>query len=136
MPMKLAAATLSYMAQGIINACDAGSGPGSIAFYTGTQPANPGVAVGAQVLLGTTTLADPCATESGGVVTFNPITMDTAADATGTATWARMRDSDGVAVADFDVGNEASSAALKINTTSIVAGGPILITSLTITVGA
>jgi hypothetical protein len=136
MAIKLAAATLSYMAQGIINATDAGTGPGTIAFYGGAQPPGPGTAVGAQPLLGTVTLSDPCATESGGVVTFSPITMDSEADATGTATWARMLDSNGLAVADYDVGNEASAAALKLNTTSIVIGGPILITSLSITIGA
>jgi hypothetical protein len=65
------------------------------------------------------------------VLTFSAITQDTSADATGTATWARIADSTGATVFDCDVGT--SGATLNLNTTSIVAGGPIQVSSFTLT---
>ena len=44
-----------------------------------------------------------------------------------------MADNSGDAVADFDVTNNAGSGAIKLNTTTIVAGGPIAMTSFAIT---
>lgn len=111
---------------------DAGSGPGTCKFYTATQATNANTALGAQVLLGTLTFSDPsAAAASGGVLTFNALTQDSAADATGTATWARIQDSDGNVVFDCDVGT--SGATINLNTTSIVVGGPIVISSFTLT---
>lgn len=118
----------------IRTAIDAGSGAGTIKIYTGAIPTYPSDAIGSQVLLGTLTFSDPCGSESGGVFTASAITQDSAADATGTATWARIADSAGVTVCDVDVGTVGSGASLQMNTTSIVIGGPILITSFTITV--
>jgi hypothetical protein len=66
------------------------------------------------------------------VATFNAIAQDSAADATGTAAFFRIFQSDGTtAVIDGDVGTTGSD--LNLNTTSIVAGGPIQITSMTLT---
>jgi hypothetical protein len=116
----------------IKTAIDAGSGAGTIKIYTGTQPTNANTALGAQVLLGTLTFTDPSAgAASAGVLTFSTITQDTAADATGTATWARIQDSAGNVVFDCDVGT--SGATINLNTTSIVVGGPIQISSFTLT---
>lgn len=133
--IKLAVAVRQDMAQAIIDKIDAGAGAATLKFYTATQPAGPDTAISSQTLLGTLTCSDPSATKSAGVITFEAITQDSAADATDTATWARLADSTGAAVADFDVTNEAGSGAIKLNTTSIVSGGPILMNSLTITIG-
>lgn len=135
MIVRLDAATLSMMAQAIIASFDAGTGPATLVFYTGPQPSSVSVAVTSQTLLGTLTFSDPCGTELNGTITFNPIAQDNAADAAGIAVWARVYDSDGVARADFDVGDEASEAVIKMNTTTVVEGGPILISSFTLTVG-
>lgn len=103
-----------------------------IEFYDGTQPAGPGTAVSTQTKLGTLTGGSPFAgATSSGVITANAITQDSAADATGTATWARIKTSGGTAVLDLSVGT--SNADIIMNTTAIVAGGPILVNSLTIT---
>lgn len=111
---------------------DAGSGPGKIKLYSGTQPANGDAALSGNTLLGTLTLSDPSApAASGGVLTFSAITQDSAADATATATWARFTDSADVSVLDVDAGT--SGTTLILNTASIVAGGPISITSATLT---
>ncbi|MBK7424553.1 MAG: hypothetical protein IPJ48_16540 [Propionivibrio sp.] len=65
---------------------------------------------------------------------MSAITQDTAADATGTATWARIADSTGATVCDVDVTATGGGGTLQFNTTSFVIGGPILISSFTITV--
>lgn len=131
----ISAAVRTAMVQQIQVALDAGSGPGTIKIYTGTQPAGPGTAVGAQVLLGTLTLSDPSfPAGSTGVITASAITSDTTADATGTATWFRALDSNAVAVIDGSVGT--SAADMILDSVSIVAGGTIALTSWTITMPA
>lgn len=112
------------------------AGPCTLKFYDGARPAGgPSVAVTTQVLLGTLTCSDPIGSTAAGVLTFGAVTQDNAADASGTASWARLFDADGVARADFDVTDTAGSGAVKINTVNIVAGGPILLNTLTITMG-
>jgi hypothetical protein len=133
MQVKLSTAARQAMAEAIIAQIDADSGAGSLKFYTGTQPAGPGTAITDQLLLGTLVLDDPAATATAGVITFEPITQDAAADDDGTCTWARLLDNSGDAVADFDVTNNAGSGAIKLNTVAIVEGGPIVMTSFTIT---
>jgi hypothetical protein len=101
---------------------------------TGGIPANANAALGSQVLLGTLTFsATPFPAASAGTLTANPITQDSAADATGTAAFFRILNNAGtVTYAQGTVGT--SGADLNLNTTSIVAGGPISVTSLTISI--
>ena len=69
---------------------------------------------------------------SGGVLTLNAITQDSAADATGTATHFRLFKSDGTTVVlDGDVGTSGSDC--NINTTSIVSGAIVAVTSFVLT---
>ncbi len=123
------------LGQKIIDACDAGTGSCKFKFYDGSIPADGDTAIGSQTLLGTLTASDPVATVTGGVVTFAAITQDSAADATGTASFAAVTDSDDVLVCYLDVTNEAGTGAIKINTVSIYAGGPIQMNSFAITMG-
>ena len=118
----------------IKTAIDAGSGAGTIKIYTGTQPTSPADAITTQTLLGTLTFSDPCGTSASGTLTMSAITQDSAADATGTATWARIADSTGATVCDVDVTATGGGGTLQFNTTSFVIGGPILISAFTITV--
>lgn len=131
--IKLTTAVRNAMGDAILAALNAGSGPATLDVYTGTQPAGPATAVTDQVLLGTLTFSDPAGSTSSGVITFGTITQDTAADATGTAAWVRLRDSTGAAVMDGDATVTAGTGLLKLNTLSIVAGGPIQVTSGTLT---
>lgn len=105
----------------------------TIKFYTGTQPAGPATAIGAQVLLGTLTGGTPFGTVTNGVLTAGAVTQDSAADNTGTATWARLANSGGTAQIDCSVGT--TDADIILNTTAIVTGGPITMSSLVITLG-
>lgn len=119
----------------VLTALDIG-GTGSratIKVYTGSIPATPETNVTSQTLLGTLTCNYPMASESSGLLTWGTITQDSAADATGTANWARMSTGGGVACVDLDVTATGAGGALQMNTTSIVAGGPISITALTLT---
>ena len=134
----MAIITLSTVAAGdvltsINDNLNLGSGAGTIKLYTGTKPADPDTAIGSQVLLGTLTLSDPAGTVSGRTLTFGAVTMDSAADATGTATWARLADSAGVAVIDIDITTTGGGGFGQMNTTSIVIGGPITAPSVVIT---
>lgn len=118
------------------DALDAGSGAASAKFYAGTQPAAGG-ALSGNTLLGTTPLSDPCGSITGRTLTITAPTADSAADADGTATFVRFTDSTGAFVMDIPVMSAAAWAALSsdqkaaqglvvtLNTTSIVAGGPI-----------
>lgn len=122
------------MCDALVDLLDVG-GAGSLKIYTGTQPAGPGTAVGAQVLLGTLTLSNPAfGTASSGVATASAITSDTTADASGTATWFRAANGSGTAVIDGSVGT--SAADLILDSVSIVANGTIAVTSWTITMPA
>lgn len=126
---------LTTIAQTIINGIDAGPSAGTLDVYAGTMPASPAVALTDQVLLGSLTLSDPCASYANKVITFGTIAQDAAANASGTAAFAILRTSAGAARVILDCGNNASTAAVKFNTVSIVEGGPIQVSSLTITLG-
>lgn len=109
----------------------AGNGA-KLRIYSGSRPATGGTAT---TLLAELTCGTPFASASAsGVLTLSTITNDASADATGTATWFRIVKSDGTThVMDGNVGTSGSD--LNLNTTSIVAGGPVAVSSFTITDG-
>lgn len=121
----------------IKSAIDSGTSGGTIKIYSGSIPANPTVAPtpGLQNILGTLTFAHPsCGTVSAGVLTMDPITQDSSADDNGTAGWARIANSAGVTVMDVNVSVQGGSGAIQLNTTNIVAGGPIIVNGFQINV--
>lgn len=127
--IKMLAATRNALGDALISAIGSAA---TLKIYDGSQPAGPATAISSQVLLGTLTCASPFApSTSGGVVTAGTITQDSAADATSTATWFRLATSGGTAIMDGTVGT--SGADLNLNTTSIVTGGPISVSSLVLT---
>lgn len=116
----------------LVAAMNAGAGPATLKLYSGVQPANANAALAGNTLLATLTFSDPSAPgAANGVVQFDAITEDSAADATATATFGRIQDSDGNVVFDGDVGT--ANAMIVLNTASIVTGGPVRISSFTIT---
>lgn len=118
----------------VIDLIDAGAGAGTIKIYSGTQPATGDDAI-TGTLLATLTFSDPAFGAATGtteaVATASTITDDSSADATGTATHARIADSTGNTVFDCDVGT--SGATINLNSTSITSGGTVSITSFTVT---
>lgn len=134
---RLAVLTRNALADQFKTRIDLGAGAGTIKIYTGTQPATGDTALSGNTLLGTLTCTDPSAAgASSGVLTLSAITQDSSADNSGTATWARVQDSDGNNVVDVDVTATGGGGSLQLNTTTIAAGGPIGITAFTITVPA
>lgn len=106
---------------------------GFIELYTGTQPANANAVLSGNTLLATLTFGNPAfGAAAASVITANAIASGTAV-ATGTATFARLYKSDGTTVVmDVTVGTAGSG--INLNTTSIVTGGLVSITSFTHTV--
>src|SRR5947208_6344158 len=114
------------MADVIGNAADTGF----LRIYDGTQPANADTAVTGQVLLAELLFgADAFAPAAAGVATANPLTADSSANATGTASWFRCLKSDGT-TALFDGSVGASGADLNLNTTAIQVGAQVSVTAL------
>jgi hypothetical protein len=102
---------------------------GLLRIYDGTRPASGGAATTllAQLALSATAAA----AAASGVLTFNAITQDSSADATGTATWFRVTTSGGTFVIDGNV----SGAELNLVPTSITATQPVSVSSFVITEG-
>lgn len=121
-----------------LNAGGAGN-PATIDIYTGAKPTRPDVAITSQTLLGTVTCSDDCGVVAtvGGIptLTFNAITADTAADASGVAAWGRAKSGETTPVAalDFDISTTGGSGFGQMNTTNIVINGPIAAPSVVIT---
>lgn len=106
---------------------------GTIQVFSGTQPVNANTALSGNTLLATLTFgATAFGSAVAGVITANAITSGTAV-ATGTATFARIYETDGTtAVMDVQVGT--SGAYINLNTVSIVTGGLVSVTSFAHTV--
>jgi hypothetical protein len=104
---------------------------GSLQIFTGTQPLTPDTALSGNTLLATLPLsATAFGASASATKTANAITS-AAAVATGTATFFRAFKSDGVtAVIDGSVGT--SGADLNLNTTAIVTGANVAVSSWTV----
>lgn len=90
----------------------------------------------ADVLLAQVPLSDPCGTVNGttGQLTLSIAGVDAGADATGTAAYGEICDSDGDVHLALPVqaGTSAVAGYLVLNTLSIVSGVPVAISSATI----
>lgn len=108
----------------VVAQIDAGAGPGTIEIGT--------TAMG--TVLAVLTMADPCGTVSGDVLTFDfdPDISDTSANATGTAAAAQIKDSNGtVCISGLTVGTSGSD--INLDSVSITAGQTVTLTTGTIT---
>jgi hypothetical protein len=134
--MKIATALRTTMANSMIAAMANGttSNP-KIQIYDGAMPSSMGQSITATLLAGLEATPN-VATESGGVITFDAITQDSSADASGTAGWARLIDRDGAEVIYLSVSLSGGGGDLIMNTLDIAVGGPVAITSGTIQVGS
>lgn len=120
--------------QGIRALIDSGGNgfPGFIRIYNSPRPST-GAAITTQTLLAEIELksdspgsfSDP----SNGSMALRVPVSDTSANASGTASWARVVDNNGAFVMDFDVGDLNSSAELKLPSTTITLGGLVNVIS-------
>jgi hypothetical protein len=107
---------------------------GFLRIYDGTQPTNADTAIGAQVLLAELTFSATAApAASNGLITFNAITADSSANATGTPTWYRCVQSNGTTVVmDGTAGASAVNLVLTgLSGGQIIAGGNVAVSSFT-----
>ena len=131
---KITNAAASAAADAVVDLCDAGAGAATLRIYSAGSgvPATADTALTDQVLLAQLTMSDPAfGAAANGVATASAITQDASADATGTAAFFRILDSNGVVVIQGTVGTATSD--LVLNTVSIVAGATVSVTSLTYT---
>ena len=130
--VRLATAAQQSACDAVVDLIDGGSGAGTIEIRSGTQPTTANDAA-TGTLLATLTFSDPAfgAASSSGIATASAITQDSSADDTGTASWARIKDSTGATIFDCDVGT--SGATINLNTVSIVAGAAVSLSSFTVT---
>lgn len=118
------------------DAVTARANSGSLRIYSGTAPTNADTALSGNTLLANLPMAATAfGAASNGVATAGTITADSSADATGTATFFRLLESDGTTVVlQGTVGT--SGAELNLSSVSIVATGNVSVTSLTYTQAA
>ena len=134
MTFKIATDVRNLACDAIVDDVDAGAGSGTIEIRTGSQPANPQAAA-TGTLLATLTFADPAfGAAAAGIATANSITSDTNVDATGTAGWFRIYDSDSNAIADGTITVTSGGGDIEFDDVSFVAGGTAAISSLTVTI--
>lgn len=123
MAITYSAALKTARLTAILNAIDAGSGPGTLEVTTAGG-----------VLLATETLAKPSATVSGSTLTFSGVPISSTVATSGTAALARIKDSSGTVVIDgLTVGT--SNANIVLNTTALVQNQTLTLNSGTITHG-
>lgn len=107
---------------------------GFLRIYDGTQAATADTAIGAQVLLAELPFSATAApATSNGLITFNALTADSSANATGTPTWFRAVQSNGTTVV-MDGSAGASGANLNLTGLTggqIIIGGTVSVSSFT-----
>ena len=132
--------TSNAAAQAALNArtalVDAGSGPGKVRIYSGTPPAGgPDAALSGNTLLAELTMSDPSFppatdTNPGARSVANAVSDDTDADATGTATFFRIVDSDDTPHLQGTAGTAGTD--MILDSASVTAGQTVGVTSITL----
>jgi hypothetical protein len=132
MTMRFAVTLRNSMLNAITTAAGASA---LLRIYDGTQPATGGTATNLLAQLTCNATFAPAA--SSAVLTLNSITPASSASATGTGTWFRIVQSNGTThVLDGTVSTvSAGTGDLQLDSTSIVLGGTVAISSATITAG-
>ncbi len=111
--------------QALANFLDTGSSNATISFYKGTKPANVTVAANPSDNLVTMNLPEPCFKQlNANSIELYPTDTGTVTQA-GTATWARLYNGNGDAVADFAVGTDITLA-----NPNLVLGSMLMISSI------
>lgn len=134
--LRLADAITQTILETVDDAIDGGSSAGTIKIYDGTIPTNADTAIGSQNLLATLTFSDPSKSSyASRTLTFASVTDESSATA-GTASWARIADSNGNTIFDCDVTATGGGGTIELNSVAITGGGTVSITSFTATIPA
>lgn len=137
MTLKLAAAVAMAAADAAVATIDAGTPASTLVIYNNAEPAAITTAITDQTALVTFELPDPAFGASvdgagGATATANAIASVTAS-ASGTASWFRIIDGNGVAKMQGSVTDTTGNGDLKVSSTAIVSGIEVSVISLTAT---
>lgn len=136
MTIHISTAARNAACDSVVDLLDAGAAAPKLRIYSGTQPAGPDTAIGAQVLLAELAMDATAAFGASGTGTANldatPVLSATGL-AAGTAAWFRMLDSNNLAVIDGSAGLSAGSPDLTLNTTTISVGVTVEVSAGSIT---
>lgn len=107
----------------VVTAIDAGAGPGTLEICSAAY---------ASILI-IFTFDDPCGSVAGSTLTFSGTPKSTTAGASGTASIARMKDSNGnIIVSGLSVGTVGSGANIEIDSVTINNGQSITLSYATL----
>lgn len=121
------------MANALVDLLDAGAGPGTCEIRTGAPPASI-TDPDSGTLLATLTFSDPAfGNAASGVATASGTPKQATAVASGDAGHYRAKDSDGNVVFDGTAGEAADAADVTFDEKTIVAGGTVSLSSMTVT---
>lgn len=119
----------------VVGYIDNGTAAGTIEIRSGTQPTT-GNDTETGTLLAELTFQTTAfgAASTAGIATVTPsIVGDTSANATGTASWARIKTSGGATVFDCDVSTTGGTGTIQFDSVNFVVGGTVDITAFTVT---
>jgi len=129
--VKITNAAASAAADAVVDLVDAGAGAGTLTIFGSACPTNANDA-DSGTILAELTFSDPAfGAASNGVATANAITQDASANATGTATCFRVKDSNGIVIMQGAISTSGSD--MNLVSTSITATQPVSITSFVYT---
>lgn len=137
MSLKLGAIAAIAAADAVVDLIDQGAAPATLIVYDGAEPADASVAVSTQIALVEFDLPDPlfgnaADTGIGGQAVANPVDPVTAGNS-GTASWFRITNGNGVVILQGSVTDTIGNGDCKISSTSIVSGIEVSVISLSYT---
>lgn len=131
---KISTAARNAMCNALVDLIDAGAGAGSVFIRTGAPPTNVADA-DSGTLLATNPMSDPAfGNAATGVATAAAITNDSSAAASGDAGHFRVKDSDANTIFQGTAGEAADTPDMVFDEKSIVLGGVVAITAMTVEV--
>lgn len=133
---KIGTSARNAACDAIVDLVDVGTPNGYIQVRTGAPPTNPGDANAGTLLATCVFGATAFGSASSGVATANSITSDSSADASGDAGHFRVFDGNDVCIFQGTAGNSGDTPNMTFDNKSIVAGGVVAITAMTLTVPA
>jgi hypothetical protein len=131
---KLGTGARNAACDAIVDLVDVGTPNGYIQVRTGAAPTNPGDANSGTLLATLTFGATAFGAAATGVATANSITSDSSADASGDAGHFRVFDGNDVCIFQGTAGNAGDTPNMTFDNKSIVAGGTVACSSMTLTV--
>jgi hypothetical protein len=130
--LALSSQQKTLRAQSIIDYIDVGGAAGTLSIYDGTIPTTPDTAVTTQVLLAAVPCPFPFGTAANATLTGNSFAQYTTTEPAGTASWARLVNSNTDVIGDFTVGTIGSGSNIELQSVDFYTGVIVIINSFTI----